>query len=84
MEMNYSSYRAEIKNVKYVSDDGVYYPRTAIITFLDKLSNEKGTELYGHLQSSEIYEAIDRGDEIILDNCYVEDFSLSLYRSRRK
>lgn len=82
--MNYSSYRAEIKNVKFISDEGVYYPRTAIITFLDELGHEKGTELYGHLQSSEIFEAIDRGDKIILDNCYVEDFSLSLYRSQRK
>ncbi|MFO7755754.1 MAG: potassium channel family protein [Bacteroidales bacterium] len=82
MKMNYNSFRVEIKNIKFVSDKGVQYPKTAIISFLDGNKGETGTELLGNLDVQDIYEAISEGRDINLDNCYIEDFSLSLYRKQ--
>ena len=83
MEMRYSSYRVEIKNIKFVSENGLQYPRTAIISFLDHKNEEISTELLGYLETRDIYTAIDEGKEIILDNCFIEDFSLSIYRQQK-
>ncbi|HCC71172.1 MAG TPA: hypothetical protein DEQ09_08490 [Bacteroidales bacterium] len=83
MEMRYSSYQVEIKNVKFISEKGVCYPRTAIITFLDDKNKEISTELMGNLDTADIYTLIDEGKDVILDNCMVEDFSLSVYRQQK-
>lgn len=83
MEMRYSSYRVEIKDIKFVSENGHKYPRTAIISFLDQKNEEISTELFGFWGTSEIYTAIEEGKDIIFDNCYVEDFSLSVYRQQK-
>lgn len=81
--MRYSSYRVEIKKIKFVSDKGFQYPRTAIISFLDSNNEEISTELLGYIETTEIYAAIDQGKDIILDNCYIEDFSLAVYRQQK-
>ncbi|MEA1887071.1 MAG: potassium channel family protein [Bacteroidota bacterium] len=83
MEMRYSSYRLEIKNIKYVSENGIQYPRTAIITFLDHKNEEISTELLGYIEAHDIYASIDAGKDIVLDHCLVEDFSLSIYRQQK-
>ncbi len=81
--MRYTSYRVEIKKIKFVSDKDLQYPRTAIISFLDHNNEEMSTELLGYLETADIYDAIDMGKDIILDNCYIEDFSLAVYRQQR-
>jgi len=81
--MRYSSFRVEIKKIKYVSDKGPQYPRTAIISFLDQNNEEISTELLGYLETADIYAAIDKGEDIILDHCFIEDFSLAVYRQQR-
>jgi len=82
--MRYSSYRVEVKNVKYVTDKGQQYPKTAIITLLNDKNEEISTELMGTLEVNDLYSMIDEGKDIILDNCLVEDFSLSIYRQQRE
>lgn len=81
--MRYTSYRVEIKKIKFVSDKGLQYPRTAIISLLDHNNEEISTELLGYLETADIYAAIEEGKDIILDNCYIEDFSLAVYRQQR-
>ena len=80
MDLHYSSYKVEIKNLKYITDDGRKFPRTAIVAFFNEKGEESGTELFGNLEIGDIYNLIDNGAELNLDNCYIEDFSLSYYR----
>ena len=40
-------------------------------------------ELMGHMEEKEIYNSIDRGEAVNLDNCYVDKFSLRDYRLTR-
>jgi hypothetical protein len=80
MVTGYSSYRTEIKNVKYVSDDGRTCPRTAIVTFIGFDGEELGTELFGVIEISEVYNMIKEGKDLVLDNFFISEFSLSTYR----
>jgi hypothetical protein len=76
----YSDYKVEIKNVKFIADDGRTCPRTAIVLFYDEKGNEIATELFGACDISQLYDLIKEGKAIDLDNMYVADFSLSSYR----
>jgi len=80
MEHNFTSYTIEIKNLKFVADDGRKFPKTAIVTFLNRDGTVTGTELYGNLDTVDIYKAINNGSDINLNNCYIKDFDINNYR----
>ena len=83
MNRQYSSYKVEKKNIRFFADDGKIYPKTVIITFYDNKGVEICTELLGSFDIGHIYTMIDNGEAINLDNCFVEDFSLSVYRQSK-
>ena len=76
-------YTADIKKLKFESDQGIRFPQTALVKFHVKEREQPIVELLGHLSEKELYEAIDRGEAINLDQCYVEKFSLRDYRLTR-
>lgn len=80
MVSTYSNYTVEIKNVKFISDDGRTCPRTAIITLLNERGEEIGNELFGAVDMQMVYENIKEGKELNLDNFYIPEFSLAAYR----
>lgn len=80
MLTNYASYSVEVKNVKFIADDGRTCPHTAIVTFFDDDGEETGSELFGAINSSDIFKMIEEGRDINLDNFYISEFSLSVYR----
>ncbi|HUX55732.1 MAG TPA: potassium channel family protein [Bacteroidales bacterium] len=80
MVTRYSNYIVEVKNVKFIADDGRSCQRTAIVTFLDKKGEEIGSELFGAVEINHIYNLIKEGENINLDNYYIPEFSLSFYR----
>jgi Ion channel len=80
MITGYTSYRVEIKDVKFIADDGRICPRTAIINLFDHANGQCGSELLGAIEVSEIYSMIKEGKSINLDNYYISEFSLSNYR----
>ncbi|HVN59459.1 MAG TPA: potassium channel family protein [Bacteroidales bacterium] len=83
MVTGYSNYKVEVKNVKFISDDGRICPRTAIVTLFGHDGEQAGTELFGAIDTSEIYKMIEEGSEINLDNFYISEFSLANYRRYR-
>ncbi|MFH0843064.1 MAG: potassium channel family protein [Bacteroidota bacterium] len=80
MKTGYKDYQVDIKNVKFIADDGRTCPRTAIITFCDREGKVIDTELFGAIESKSVYELIKEGKDIVLDNFYVSDFSLTDFR----
>jgi hypothetical protein len=80
MTTGYAHYKVDIKNVKFVADDGRITPRTAIISFLDLAGKEIDSGLFGVLEINQIYDMIREGRDLVLDNYFVPDFSLSAYR----
>ncbi len=80
MVTGYTNYRVEVKNVKFIADDGRTCPRTAIVTLYDEEGEEIGSELFGVMDINMVYNIIKEGKDLILDNYYVSEFSLSSYR----
>ena len=82
MILNYPYFKVEIKNVKFTTDEGVVFPKTAIVSFL--LANQaiSSTDLFGYIETEEIYRMIGNNEPINLDHCYIKNFSLSIYRSQ--
>ncbi|MDX2430084.1 MAG: potassium channel family protein [Bacteroides sp.] len=76
-------YTVEIKKLKFESDQGIRYPHTALIKFFITEKEQPQLELMGHIEEKEIYNIIDRGERVNLDNCYVDKFSLRDYRLTR-
>ena len=79
----HSSYKTEIKKLKFESDDGYRYPGTALIQFHLEGREKPLVELMGYMSEKQIYQSIDRGEALKLDHCYVEKFSLRDYRLTR-
>lgn len=80
MVTGYSTYRTEIKNVKFIADDGRTCPRTAIVTLFGQDGEEIGSELFGAVEMTCLYNIIKEGGDLNLDNFYLNEFSLTTYR----
>jgi uncharacterized protein YjbI with pentapeptide repeats len=75
--------KIEIKNATYTADNGVVFPKTAIVAFNKPDKSGKTIEQYGYLEQNEIFKLIDENKGICLDHCLVDNFSLSEYRATR-
>jgi len=80
MVTRYTNYHVEVKNVKFIADDGRICPRTAIVSFHDKKGEEIGNELFGAIDINQVYSMIKDGADLNFDNFYISDFSISAYR----
>jgi len=77
------TYNVEIKKVKYITEEGKKFPATALVKFQMDGKENPWVELMGYIGITEIYNAIDRGEELNLDHCYIDKFSLRDYRLTR-
>lgn len=80
MITRYSNYHVEISNEPFLTNDGRRYPRTAVVRLFDEKGAEIGKELYANVEADWAYSQIKAGQALVFDNCYVFDFSLSVYR----
>jgi hypothetical protein len=80
MVTGYSNYQIELKNVKFIADDGRTCPRTAIVSLFNLEGEEIGSELFGVIDTNQIYNMIRDGQVLNLDNFYISEFSMSSYR----
>jgi hypothetical protein len=83
MFSEHSMHKAEIKNLKFITDEGLRHPKTAILTVVIPTQANPVVELLGYHEPDEIYKLIDEGQKINLDNCYINKFSLNEYRKLR-
>lgn len=77
------SYSVQIKKLKFITEEGIRFPGTALVQFQVEHREKPVVELLGYLEEKEIYNAIDRGEALNLDHCYIEKFSLKDYRLTR-
>lgn len=80
MIQGYQSYKVEVKNLKFTTDEGIRHPRTAIITFLLEDGHTTRVELMGYRDQDEIFEMIGKEEALNLDHCYINHLSLPAYR----
>ncbi|MFW6273240.1 MAG: hypothetical protein ACOC2U_05630, partial [bacterium] len=73
----------EIIDKEYITEEGNKIPRTAELSFI-RNSGITEEQTFGYYSRDTIFKMIDNKEPVNLDECYVEDFSLSLYRNERK
>lgn len=83
MVPGHSSFKVEIKKLKFETEAGQRFPGTALVHFQVPGKEKPVVELMAYLEEKEIYKAIDRGEALNLDHCYIEKFSLHDYRLTR-
>lgn len=79
----HTSFKVEIKKLKFETDNGLMFPGTALIHLQVPGKEKPVIELMAYLEEEEIYKVIDRGEALNLDDCYIEKFSLRDYRLTR-
>ncbi len=80
MISTYSYFKANILNKKFYSELGNEYNKTVEIILFDKYNKELFRLEKGYVETAEIYDSILNRKEIVLNDCYVKNFSLSAYR----
>jgi hypothetical protein len=83
MFSEHTTHRVEIKNLKFITEEGVKLPKTAILTIYVPGHTNPIVELLGYRELEEIYKLIDEGQTINLNYCYINKFSLTDYRQLR-
>jgi hypothetical protein len=84
MIQNYFNYKVKIKDIAFETQAGLKCENTAAISFLDENKKEIAYIEIGFVDSEEVYKLIDQEKPIVLDDCYIENFSLNDYRESRK
>ncbi len=83
MIKDYFNYKVKIKDTPFATETGKKYRNTAALSFLDENKKEIAYIELGFIDCEEIYQLIDQGKAINIDQCYVENFSLNDYRESR-
>ncbi len=84
MRIKYNNYKVKVRDSVFESKSGKIFDNTACISFYDENKKELQYIELGFCDTEEIYKKIDAGEDINLDESYVENFSLSTYRKSRK
>jgi uncharacterized protein YjbI with pentapeptide repeats len=82
MTTGYANYQVSVKNENFTSSDGRTCRKTALISIYTKKGEILGQNSFGVIDPDTIYEMISSGSQIVLDEFYIADFSLSAYRLR--
>jgi len=83
MIKDFYNYKIKVKDTPFTCETGKKYNNTAAISFLDENKKEVAYTELGFIDKEEIYKLIDQEKPIVLDNCYIENFSLVEYRESR-
>jgi len=80
MVSTYFSYQTRIEKSGNSDADPVGPKQLAVISLFDKSGNELEVVRLPCVDMTVVYETINRGEDVNLDNCYIHGFSLTAYR----
>lgn len=81
--LDYNRFDVDVKNIKFTSKNGRVYPKTAIVSFFENKKASKHVELFGCIPEEELFKMIDNKEDIELEHCYIDHFSIENYRHSR-
>lgn len=80
---HFFNYKTKIKDTPFKTESGKVYENTAAVSFFDENKKEIAYIELGFVDKESIYQLIEQEKPINLDDCYVENFSLTEYRESR-
>ncbi len=79
----FAAFNVEIKNLRFTTDDGRKYPKTAILTLISQDGHSEFVEMLGYVDEKWIFDRITKEEPLVLDHCFIEKLSLADYRFRK-
>jgi hypothetical protein len=79
----FAAFNVEIKNLRFTSEDGRKYPKTAILILIAPDGHSEYVEMLGYVDEKWIFDRIDKEEPLVLDHCFIEKLSLTDYRFRK-
>ncbi|MBI4946777.1 MAG: two pore domain potassium channel family protein [Bacteroidetes bacterium] len=76
-------FKVNILEKPFTASDGIVYPKTVQVDFMDAKGRKKETKDYGFLFADAVYEMIEREQPVCLHECYVKNFSLAEFRQQK-
>ncbi len=83
MISDFFNYKVKVRPVPFKTNRGVEVETTASISFFDVNSKEIAYFDLAYMDVESLFLKIDTGEAIILDECFIENFSMSQYRKSR-
>jgi hypothetical protein len=83
MIRNYQNYKVYIEDKPFKTEEGYTYEKTVQISFFDEHKQLLKKIEKGYIKAEDVYKRIDQQKDIILNHCYIHNFSLSEYRKSR-
>ncbi len=83
MVSNFKNFKARVRPDQYVTSEGRRFDATVCISFFDENNKEQAYHELAYYDTEAVYRLIDEQKPVILDECYIEDFSLTGYRKSR-
>jgi hypothetical protein len=80
MHRRFHHYTVKTLPKPYTSKLGTEYSQTAVIHFFDSENHDIGTMDYGYVELEEVYSNIDKEREVLLDEAFVKNFSMTAWR----
>lgn len=80
IQPGYYSYKVKIIDKPFSASENVFYSQTAVLTFYNIKGQLLFAEEYGYMPTDDVYNLIEKNKELVLDNCYVKNFSFTAYR----
>jgi hypothetical protein len=83
MIKEFSSYTVQRRNKKFTLRNGVVLSKTATVSFLNNKDELISSFDLGFVDAEFIYQLIEKNQPVNLQDCYIEGFSLAIYREKR-
>ena len=80
MLANFSTYKIKIKHKAFTNSKGFTFEETVAISFYDSYKKELLYRELGFVAAEDLYQKIKNNEPFNIDDCFVENFSLSKYR----
>ncbi|MBI3501507.1 MAG: potassium channel family protein [Bacteroidetes bacterium] len=82
-EPELNDFKVTLLEKKFISSSGTEFSKTAQIDFFDAKGRKKETKEFGFVSAGELYEKMENGQPVNLNECYVQNFSLGEFRKQR-
>jgi hypothetical protein len=80
----FSDFIAKIEDKEFITEDGVHFPMSVVLTLVSLDGHHETTLLLGYASYEYIARLISSDAKLILDQCYFDHLSLATYRQENK
>lgn len=78
----FSSFSVVIEEKEFIREDGIRFPRSAVLTFISPDGHHREEIHLGYADHDYIFKIISEGKKLDLDHCYIDMLSFGIFRQQ--